>query len=403
MRWGDTLLEVVRADEFAVDGTPLVAGGEAVAAPAGTVGPISYELRSATAVEPLPAPRGDRRVVPYIAAAAAVHVAAVMCALAIPEVSHRADVAKQATTRRARITAAPSAHEEEGADDRGHAAQGHGRAMDGDAGAIGAPTKTPAAGQITIANTGELPQLSRAEAIERARHAGILGSTRISPDAFASLVGHDPLTSGFDEHSAEAARADGATGGGGFGFSRTGFGTGGGGTSGITGWGTIGTAHSDGTSFGHGWGGRGQTRSDEWSRHWDGGDYAIIPTRNHHYESHLAMCDGDLRDKCVVDGELAPRVVRHYMKRNSARLEYCFEKDQLERPGTRTVVVTFVIDTTVQSATAAGAHDDLDTCIADVVRSIEFPKGPTHVAYYLRYHRPDAGSTDRADLRVREQ
>jgi len=388
LRWGDTLLEVIRAEHFALDDVPLVSHGAPIAAPCGIVGPIAYELRAASAVEPLPAPRRDLRALPYLGAAAVVHVAAVMWALSTPAPTPHASVESHRAPHRARIAPAAGVRVE-GADDVGHAAQGRGRAMDGDAGARGAPIVQPPAGHIAIANIGETPQLAREVAIERARHAGILGSTQISPDAFASLVGHDPVTSGFDEHSAEAARLDTAGLGGGFGFGRSGFGSGGGGTIGTNSRGTIGTAHSDGTSFGHGWGGRGDMRSPESWSSWQGGDYGSMPNHRFHRPLHdLDICDGAVRELCSVTGALEPAIVRRYVRRNYEKLSYCFEKYQLGHPEehNRTVVVEMELDTTVQNATVRGQPDEILTCIADTVKAIAFPKGATHATYYLRYH-----------------
>lgn len=388
LRWGDTLLEVIRADDFALDDTPLVSRGEAIAAPVGAVGPIAYELRAASAVEPLPPPRRDLRALPYLGLAAAVHVAAVMWALSTPtdEPEPPANMqTRHGPQHRARIAPAPLVNEQ-GADDRGHAMQGHARAMDGEVGAIGAPMKTPPAGQIAIANTGELPQLTREQAIEQARHAGIFGSPTRITDSLASLVGHDPVTSGFDEYSATAAREYGKDAGGGFGFARTGFGSGGGGTSGNIGWGTIGMAHSDGTSNGHGFGGRGTIRDESWGHGWDG-PYIPVP---HIYlrRQHLQICDGDVRDLCSVTGALDPSMVRRIVRREIAKLSYCFEKYQLGHPKekNRTVVLEMDIDSTVMNETVRGDAIEITECVGETVKAMQFPKGATHALYYLRYH-----------------
>jgi hypothetical protein len=157
---------------------------------------------------------------------------------------------------------------------------------------------------------------------------------------------------------------------GGFGFGRPGFGP----DQGGTGWGTIGTGrygtigHGSGTGSGYGvGGGRGGMR----------GRSAAVPT--------LTL------GKPKVQGNLDQAIIRRYLKRNIQKLSYCYEKlllanDTLE--GTVTVQWTIEESGLVATATAKGVAPNVETCVADVVNGIEFPKpksGSVHVTWPLVY------------------
>ena len=384
LRWGSTLLDVVRAEDFSIAGTDLVRAGEPLAAPVGAVGPIAYELRDATPVAALPTPRGDRRVLPYLAAIGIIHVAIAMSALSISLDPAVATTAQPRSPRRARIAPAPDLRGS-GADDRGRADQGQARAMIGAAGAAGAASeKARPRGHVTIANTGELPQLSRAEAVERARHAGILGTTHVSADAFASLVGPDSVTSGFDARMAEAAFADTAGTSAGDGSARSGFGGGGGGNAGTIGLGLVGF-HSDGTSSGHGWGGRAPATVET---RWIDAPYDYTPMSHGRLgrgRPPIRICDGDLRARCRVEGVLDEAVVRRHVRRRYAQLAYCFERYTVAHPVAlhEPLELEFDVDTQVLAVTATGAPAEVADCAVEAIRGAAFPPGATHVLYYI--------------------
>jgi hypothetical protein len=334
----------------------------------------------------LPTPRADRRILPYLAAIAIVHLAIAMAALSLS-----LDPSVTTTTtdpprppRRARIAPAPDVRGR-GADDRGRADQGQARAMIGAAGTAGAGSDAARPrGHVMIANTGELPQLSRAEAIERARHAGILGTTLVSADAFASVVGPDALTSGFDAQMAEAALADTAGPSAGFGSSLSGFGGGGGGNAGTIGIGHAGY-HSGGTSSGHGWGGRAPTIVET---RWPDApyDYAPIPHgRLGRARPSIRICDGDLRARCHVEGVLDEAVVRRHVRRRYAQLAYCFERYELAHPAPlrEPLELELDVDTQVLAVTATGAPAEVARCVVEAIRGATFPPGATHILYYI--------------------
>jgi hypothetical protein len=190
---------------------------------------------------------------------------------------------------------------------------------------------------------------------------GILGSTE-QGGAFASLTGTGDLTSGLDDNNIYGGLIGNETGemAGGFGFGKSGLGPDGGGT----GWGSIGT----GRNGQHGGSGlKGQT---------------AIPT--------VSLGQPSAR------GELDKAIIRRYIKRNLQRLQYCYEKQLLTVPrlaGTVTAKFTIGLDGKVTDSTASGiANVDVHTCIASVIKAIEFPKPKTSevvVSYPFVFHTDD--------------
>ena len=190
------------------------------------------------------------------------------------------------------------------------------------------------------------PQLARQRAIEQARAAGILGAADVEQGgAFASLTGTSDPASGFDDTNIYGGLLGNEVGelNGGFGVDRSGFGPGGGGT----GWGTIGTGRYG--TIGHGAGTRGRTGS--------------VPT----VSIGQPNAQGDL-DKAII---------RRYIKRNLQKITYCYEKQLLVRPTLAgTVMAQFFIAPSgqVASAAASGVDRDVATCLAGVIKGIEFPR-----------------------------
>src|SRR3982751_6195838 len=190
------------------------------------------------------------------------------------------------------------------------------------------------------------PQLARQQAIEQARNAGILGSTALTQGgAFASLTGTGDISSGFDDGNIYGGLLGNEPGemAGGFGFGRSGFGPGGGGT----GWGTIGTGrygtigHGSGTGEGYGVGsGRGGMR----------GRQSAVP------QVRIGQP--------TANGDLDKAIIRRYIKRNIAKITYCYEKQLLARPGLEGTVNTqfFISNTgTVVESKANGVDNDVSS------------------------------------------
>ena len=176
-----------------------------------------------------------------------------------------------------------------------------------------------------------------------------------SDGALASLTGTGDTASGFDDSNIYGGLL-GDPGGeatGGFGSGREGAGPGGGGT----GWGTIGTGrygtigHGAGTASGYGvGGGRGGMR----------GRGAAVPS--------VALGQPTV-------GSLDTAVIRRYIRRHLQKIRYCYEKELLARPQLHGVVTTrFSINSVgrVTAAEATGFDPAVATCVAGVIKDIEF-------------------------------
>ena len=212
--------------------------------------------------------------------------------------------------------------------------------------------------------------------------SGLFGVTLANFVDYGSLVrtGTGDISSGFDDTNIYGGLLGNEAGemNGGFGFGRSGFGPGGGGT----GWGTIGTGrygtigHGSGTGEGYGvGGGRGGMR----------GRTSAVPT----VSIGQPNAQGDL-DKAII---------RRYIKRNLQKIQYCYEKQLLAKPTlTGTVQSQFFItpNGTVQSSTASGVDNEVASCVAAVIKDIEFPKpkggGSVQVNYPFIFHQSGGSS-----------
>ena len=213
------------------------------------------------------------------------------------------------------------------------------------------------------------PALARERAISEARNAGVLGGAQTAQGGtFQSLTGTGDISSGLDDSNVYGGLVGNEAGEmeGGFGFGRSGFGPGGGGTGeatiGTGRYGTIGHGAGTGTGYGVG-GGRGGMR----------GRSASVPTVSIGQPATL--------------GDLDPAIVRRYIKRNIQRIQYCYERELLRNPGLAGVVQSqFVIGAngSVAGATATGVNEAVASCIATVIRNIEFPR-PLTGTVQVRY------------------
>ena len=91
----------------------------------------------------------------------------------------------------------------------------------------------------------------------------------------------------------------------------------------------------------------------------------------------------------TVQGDLDKAIIRRYLKRQFAKISYCYEKVLLREPKLAgTVLAQFVIDTTghVASSTAAGVGNiEVESCIASVIKAIEFPHIPNGGTVQVNY------------------
>ena len=214
---------------------------------------------------------------------------------------------------------------------------------------------------IRIKNNGEEKAMSREEAIAQARDAGILGSTQLTNGGLKALAGSADFSSGFDGTDVYGALfgADGE-GQGVFGGGRYGMGPGGGcfGTDcGIIGTGRYKTI-GNGPGAGPGGWGPGGSGNGPWRRH-DSGPPKVDISMPH-----------------PTDG-LDKSIIKRYVKRQVAKISYCYESELLVHPTLEGVVnVQFMINAsgTVASSTGAGMDSKVANCVAAVVKNIEFPK-----------------------------
>jgi hypothetical protein len=92
-------------------------------------------------------------------------------------------------------------------------------------------------------------------------------------------------------------------------------------------------------------------------------------------------------------GDLDKAIIRRYIKRNLQKIQYCYEKQLLAKPSLAgTVQAQFFItpNGTVASSTGTGVDGEVSSCVADVIKGIEFPKpkggGGVQVNYPFTFH-----------------
>ena len=100
-----------------------------------------------------------------------------------------------------------------------------------------------------------------------------------------------------------------------------------------------------------------------------------------------------------AQGDLDKAIIRRYVKRNLSRITYCYEKELLVKPNiSGSIQVQFFIspEGKVASADAHGFDPTVASCVADVIKQIEFPKprggGGVQVNYPFNFRPAGAGS-----------
>jgi hypothetical protein len=230
-----------------------------------------------------------------------------------------------------------------------------------DAGEAGKPDATKEDGKLRIKDRGEQKQMTKEEAIAYAESAGIMGSARRISAGIKSVTGEADFSSGFDGSDVYGPLfgAEGE-GRGSFGFARDGVGFGGG--CGYHDCGIVGTGRyktiGDGDGPGRGGWGIGGPGNGRWRKREGATPTVSIPAPRE-----------------VSDG-LDKAIIKRYVKRNLAKIEYCYETELLVKPNLEgTVSVQFLITSTgtVSSAVGAGMDANVAKCVAGVVKNIEFP------------------------------
>jgi hypothetical protein len=203
---------------------------------------------------------------------------------------------------------------------------------------------------------------------------GILGAM-YGGGAFASLTGTGDFSSGFGDDDNIWGGLLGNEAGemyGGFGFGSAGFGYGGfGGIGGDVygygggGWGTIGTGRYG--TIGHG-SGTGTSSG-----------YGVLST---------ASVPSVKIGAATTTGDLDKDIIRRYIRRNLAKIKYCYERELVDDSTLEGKVKTefsILPDGSTGSVTASGVHPDVESCIVGVLETILFPKpqggGSVQVVY----------------------
>ncbi len=79
----------------------------------------------------------------------------------------------------------------------------------------------------------------------------------------------------------------------------------------------------------------------------------------------------------VSNAGLDPLIVRRFLKRNANKITYCYQKRVLAEPALHgTVLAEFTVSAEgqVTDATAAGVDAEVEQCVVEVIKSIEFPR-----------------------------
>ena len=217
------------------------------------------------------------------------------------------------------------------------------------------------------------PQLARAQAIEEARIAGVLGNVSLVGN-IADVASDQDFSSGFDTQNVAGSQfgPDGA-GGPGFGYGRSGFGPGGGGV--LTSPGGYGTICDD---RGHCKG-----RTGGYSLGTSGG-----PGGHGHHPAVPLVAMAPPR----AIGGLDKSIIRRYIKQNLAKISYCYEHELLAHPDLAgQVEIHFFIqpDGSVKNSAGTGFDGTVAQCVAGVIGAIELPRpgdGGVEVNYPFTFH-----------------
>ncbi|HUH04595.1 MAG TPA: AgmX/PglI C-terminal domain-containing protein [Kofleriaceae bacterium] len=260
----------------------------------------------------------------------------------------------------------PTPEEEEVAEDTG-------TALALDEGKMGNEESTRETGRYVMKKSGVPPQLARKQAIDATRREAIL--EKGLQEKLTTITGTADFSSGFDDRTVFGGEMEG-----GFGTS-SGWGTTGTGKYGTIGTGKYGTiGHGSGTGSGYGTGaGRGRS-----------------------VEPQVRI------GNTTSTGDLDKNIIRRYIRRKLPQIKYCYEKQLLVNQGLEgTVVTEFTIlpDGMVAQSKANGVSGEVSTCVAGVIKTIQFPKpkggGIVEVRYPFNFRPAEpaepvgsAGATD---------
>jgi len=308
----------------------------------------------------------ERRTAAYVAGSLAIHMGIIAFLQTIPPDDAGVNVSfnsEDATAIKSSTTSPDDVppEREEATDDGAVGEVSSGGRMALDEGAAGKPDAANDTGHMRVKDRGEQKQLTREQAIEEARNSGIMGSYREISGGIAAINGTANFSSGFDGTDVYGPLfgAEGE-GRGNWGMGVHGFGPGGGcyGTDcGIVGTGRYNTI-GNGPGAGEGGWGTGGSGNGPWRRR-DAGVPKVDISMPH-----------------PTDG-LDKAIIKRYVKRNVAKISYCYESELLVKPNLEgTVNVQFLITSsgTVSQSSGGGMDSKVASCVAAVVKNIEFPK-----------------------------
>jgi hypothetical protein len=246
-------------------------------------------------------------------------------------------------------------------------------------GKMGTPQSTHATGRFRIARRADEPQLAHREAVAQARQAGFLhvfGAYRAS-DPFATLTGSSWQSSGMSDRDVYGGMIGDEYRDmqGGWGTGVDDDGPGGGGDR----FATIGTGDYD--TIGDGTPGPGPLT------HWDRPPGKTTPRQPKGPIVTIGPVDSPEYDRALI---------RREIKKQLGRIRHCYERELIARRDLEgTVTTVFVINPVgaVISVRAAGmGNDEVESCVAGVIKSVQFPKPPGgglhKVTYPFIFHRP---------------
>ncbi len=351
----------------------------------GTLGRATFHVRGIErpARTAAPAPMvADRQVLSFVAASAIVHLGLLAVLQAVPPDQSTASTdlaASEDTSVMARLNSfedPPPVATEAGDDQGDHGGSASEQvAMSLEDGTLGTDRPNPTPAKLKVTNRGVDPQLARQMAIEAASTAGVLSAMN-SP--IRVYQGGD-IASGFDDIDITGGIIDGG---------------GHGAPAGSFGWGVRGQGLGCGTPDGKNCEGvrAGPFATIGWEGRDFGGPFSQRPGTPGGPRRHVAAVPPVKLGPPVACTQDSPcldkEIIRRYVKRNLAKITYCYEKELLATPGLEgTVTVNFTLSGNgrVMESNASGVSPAVSSCIAGVVSTIRFPKVGDDGIYPIKY------------------
>ena len=327
---------------------------------------------------------GDHRFLGFVAASLLAHLALWALVTAMPEDGGAANVeidayeeTSIASTANEHENPVPPEQEGDGGDSDNPGAAATHAVMPLPEGAAGTQTGQVNDTRMQVAHRDSTDaHLAREQALEAARLSGVLGDEQLA-DVVASVASDQNTSNGFDTQNVRGSLfgADGSVEGYGFGVGRTGIGPGGGNGDGLIAAGAYGTICGN-------------------DAHDCGGTYGGSITGSGTYlgHKHVDVTPGVHVGQVESIGSLDKSIIRRYIQRNLAKIGFCYEHELLARHDLEgTISVKFFIqpDGSVGSAAGSGFDATVASCVASVVKSIEFPRpgaGGVEVNYPFTFH-----------------